>query len=272
MRTLYLTDLDGTLLRSDERVSEYTRNIINRFIQSGGCFSYATARSLVTASKVTDGLTAEFPVICYNGAFIIGNKSKEVLRSNYFTQEETALIRRILTEHNILPIVYAYIDEKERFSFIEHNISDGMRFFLDSRLGDIRRRIAINEDDLYSGDVFYVSCISDENELAPVYENFKSYRQFQCIYQKDIYSGAQWCEILPKNATKANAALQLKETLNCDKLIVFGDGRNDLSLFSIADESYAMSNAVPELKKIATAVIGSNNDDSVAKWIEENVL
>ena len=60
--------------------------------------------------------------------------------------------------------------------------------------------------------------------------------------------------------------------LGCDRLVVFGDGRNDLSLFSVADECYAMSNAVPELKEIATAVIGSNDEDGVAKWLEENVL
>ena len=64
----------------------------------------------------------------------------------------------------------------------------------------------------------------------------------------------------------------MKEILGCDHLVVFGDGRNDLSLSSVADESYAMSNAVPELKEIATAEIGSNNEDGVAKWLEENVL
>ena len=80
------------------------------------------------------------------------------------------------------------------------------------------------------------------------------------------------CELLPAQATKANAALQLKEMLGCGHLVVFGDGRNDLSLFSVADECYAMNNAVPELKEIATGVIGSNNEDGVAKWLEANML
>ena len=92
------------------------------------------------------------------------------------------------------------------------------------------------------------------------------------IYQKDIYSGAQWCEILPKDATKANAALQLKAMLGCDKMVVFGDNLNDLSMFQVADERYAVANAVQELKDIANGVIESNDDDGVARWLEANVI
>ena len=272
MKTLYLSDLDGTLIRSNERISEYTVTTVNRFVMNGGCFSYATARSMVTASKVTAGLNTEFPVICYNGAFIIENNTKKLLLTNYFTREEANAIRRILTEKKFSPIVYAYINGEERFSFIDHNVSAGMRFFLDSRLDDVRRREVRNDDDLYCGEIFCFSCIGDEAQLAPVYGIFRNDSRINCIYQKDIYSDAHWCELLPKEATKANAAIRLKTMLDCDRMVVFGDGRNDLSLFSVADESYAMANAVPELKEIATAVIDSNDNDGVAGWLENNVL
>ena len=42
---------------------------------------------------------------------------------------------------------------------------------------------------------------------------------------------------------------------------------NDKDLFECADESYAVSNAAAELKEAATAVIDSNDDDGVAKWL-----
>ena len=42
-------------------------------------------------------------------------------------------------------------------------------------------------------------------------------------------------------------------------------------MFKISDECYAVENAVDELKKIATEVISSNNQDGVAKWLLENV-
>ena len=59
MRTLYVSDLDGTLLRSDERTSGYTNRTVNRLVGEGMLFSYATARSFQTARKVTAGLEAE---------------------------------------------------------------------------------------------------------------------------------------------------------------------------------------------------------------------
>ena len=55
MSTLYISDLDGTLLKSDETTSEYTEKVINHFIENGEYFSYATARSIFTASKVVKG-------------------------------------------------------------------------------------------------------------------------------------------------------------------------------------------------------------------------
>ncbi|MBO4457065.1 MAG: HAD-IIB family hydrolase [Butyrivibrio sp.] len=85
-----------------------------------------------------------------------------------------------------------------------------------------------------------------------------------------FYTNEQWLEILPKAASKANAIKQLKAHLNCDRVISFGDGKNDIDMFEIADESYAVENANADLKKIATAVIPSNDEDGVARWLSEN--
>lgn len=50
-------------------------------------------------------------------------------------------------------------------------------------------------------------------------------------------------------------------------MIAFGDAMNDIPMFEIADECYAVANAVPELKELATDVIESNEEDGVAKWL-----
>ena len=51
---------------------------------------------------------------------------------------------------------------------------------------------------------------------------------------------------------------------------MFGDGKNDIDMFQMADKSYAVANAHDELKQYATEVILSNNEDGVARWLEAN--
>ncbi len=87
-------------------------------------------------------------------------------------------------------------------------------------------------------------------------------------YDETKYSSDYWLEICPITATKAKAIEKLKEQYGCDKVVVFGDSLNDLAMFEIADEAYAVENAMTALKEIATRVIGSNNEDGVAKFLE----
>lgn len=270
MKTLYLSDLDGTLLNSEAQLSDFVANTLNELIGAGLIFSYATARSLYTAQKITAALKIDFPVITYNGAFVVNHTTGEMLLSNYFSQSEAEYIQNVLSQSQIHPLVYAHIDGIEKFSFFSERLNAGKQHFLDHRKGDIRRREVAFPETVYKGDLFYFCCIGEEDELAPVYNLLKTDPRFYCIFARDIYSGAQWLEILPVNATKANAALWLKQHLGCDRIVSFGDAKNDLPLFEISDECYAVENAAPELKEKATSVIASNNQDGVVKWLIEH--
>ena len=267
MKTLYVSDLDGTLLRSDETTSDFTNKTINELVSRGMLFSYATARSYVTSRQVTNGIDARIPLIVYNGAFVIDNTSGKLLLSNFFGDDVKSLLDD-LVENNIYPIVYSFLDEAERFSYIYDNCTEGMRDFIRTRKGDQRDNPVNAVSDLYCGDIFYITCIDDEDKLAAFYEKYKN--QYHCVFQRDIYSNEQWLEFMPQAASKSNAIKQLKDHLRCDRLIVFGDGKNDIDMFNLSDECYAVENAVDELKSIATAVIHQNNDDGVAKWLVEN--
>jgi len=267
MKTLYMSDLDGTLLRSDATLSEYTCETINALVEKGLMFSYATARSFITASRVTKGLRARIPMAAYNGAFVKDTVTGELLLANFFGMEIHKVIDDLLL-HEIYPIVYSLMDGAEKMSFMEGKCSRGMRTFLDTRKGDPRTRLAEDARALHDGDIFYITCIDEPEKLAPLYEKYRA--EYHCLFQKDVYSGEQWLELMPTAASKANAVRQLKEKLGCDRVVVFGDGKNDMDMFEMADEKYAVANAVEELKRMASAVIGSNNDDGVARWLMEH--
>ena len=90
-----------------------------------------------------------------------------------------------------------------------------------------------------------------------------------CNFQQEFYQPEYWCELMPREATKANAIIRLKAMLGCDRVVAFGDALNDIPMFQIADECYAVENAVEELKALATGSIASNEQDGVAKWLLE---
>lgn len=267
MKILYVSDLDGTLLKSDESISKKSADIINNLVNDGMLFSYATARSFVTSKKVTKGIHAKIPVIVYNGVFVIDYLTGEILITNFFESKIKEVVLELIN-HEIYPIVYSYIDGVEHFSFIENKVNSGMRKFLNTRLGDPRWREVNTIDMLLEGDIFYVTCIDEAQKLYPFYEKYQEV--YHCIYDKDIYSQEQWFEIMPKQASKANAIQQLKDYLHCDYVISFGDGRNDIDMFELSNECYAVSNASEELKAIATNIIGSNNEDAVAIYLKDN--
>ena len=121
---------------------------------------------------------------------------------------------------------------------------------------------------MFIGQPGYVTLIDDREKIAPIYERVRNYPGWECLFQKDTYWDEYWLEICPQNCTKARAVLKLKETFGFEKLVVFGDSVNDLSMFRSADESYAVANAIDELKEAATAVIGSNEEDAVADFLK----
>ena len=266
-KVLYISDLDGTLLKKDVSLSEFTVKTVNELIGKGMIFSFATARSRYTSSKLTSELNISAPVVIYNGTFICDLKSGKKIVSNDFSRTEAKYILDKLLDKGVFPMVHAFLGESEKYLFDEKNMSRGMADFQSKREQD-ERRTPVDVYDLDPYDVFYFTCIDDEDKLKSLYEELRS--SYQCLYTKDIYSGDYWLEILPNKATKASAIRELKSILGCDKVICFGDGTNDIAMFKDADERYAVANAHPELKKLATGIINSNEDDGVAKWLINN--
>lgn len=283
-KILYITDLDGTLLHHDERISAWSCDTLNHLIEKGMLFSYATARSIFSASVVTRGLNLHLPVIINNGSFIMEPDSRRRIVINQFSNTEAQDIYAVLCRHQIAPLVYAIIDDHEKFSYYEESINPALAEFVAGRKHDGRDHPLhcqskkcgqnancipnTNSVPILQGDVFYFTCIGEEAKLRAAYQELKE--TYNCIFQFDIYSHEPWLEIMPHAASKAHAVQQLKELYNCDTVVVFGDAANDIPMFQAADESYAMANAIDSLKATATAVIDSNENDGVAKWLAKN--
>ncbi len=269
-RTLYVTDLDGTLLNRQDRIHPKSIAIINDLVKQGLLFTYATARSLVSASVVTKGLSTDIPVIAYNGAFIFHPSTGEIVSKEMFQPEEMQHVRTLLDQFDLYPLVYSFVDGIEKVSWVTSRENDGIRRYLSLRKGDRRLRPVSDKEDLYKGEMFYFTCIGERDALQPVYEICSKDIRFCCTLQRELYRPEYWFEIMPAKATKAEAIQKLKAIWNCSRVVSFGDAVNDIPMFELSDECYAVENAVDQLKAIATGVIASNEDNGVARWLKEH--
>ena len=272
MKTLFVSDLDGTLLTAKETVSEYSMRLLNKLIDEDGVlFTYATARSLNSAAKAVWGLRQNLPVILYNGAIVMEPWNGNKLYNSHFTGTVRADIRRILHEYDVWPLVYSFLGNKERVSWLRGRETEGMKRYLSRRAGDPRLNPVDSPDELKDDEIFYYTYIDAKERTDVLHAVFEKDARFRCIYQQETYQSDYWLEIMPAGTSKGAAATVLKERLGAEKLVAFGDALNDRELFRAADEAYAVENADEELKKAATAVIGYSEDDSVAKFIRDNL-
>jgi len=267
-KTLYITDLDGTLLNGNQRVSERTCRIINQLTSDGMLFTCATARSRFSSAKALAGLDIHLPMIVYNGAFIQNAVTGEVIAGHYLEKKQAENIINQYICSGILPIVYSFIDGRERFSYVPEQSCKGLLDFVATREGDPRLRTT-TIDKLADGDIFYITAMGDESLLADFHRQFSPLEDLISVYYREIYSGDYWLELMSAQSTKAHAATQMKELLGCDRLVCFGDAVNDIPMFRMADRCCAVANADPRLKAMATDIIGSNEEDAVALWLEQ---
>ena len=267
-RVLYVSDLDGTLMRNDETISAYTERTLNELIEEGLAFTYATARSVESARTITGGLRLKLPVVTRNGTVLADNSTGRHLEKALFTEEEVRLLKELLPELPEYGFVSCFIGDEMIKTYIPGKHTPGMEKYLRKNEHDTRLRPAADPGSMFIGQPGYVTLIDDREKIAPIYERVRNYPGWECLFQKDTYWDEYWLEICPQNCTKARAVLKLKETFGFEKLVVFGDSVNDLSMFRSADESYAVANAIDELKEAATAVIGSNEEDAVADFLK----
>lgn len=269
--TLFVSDLDGTLLTKDKIISPRSLKILNQLIHEGMTFTIATARSYHSCQKMLAPLCLRYPIILYNGALIYDRQQEKALHWEIF---ESNLAYRYLTwikELGLFPLVYRVVNGVEQVSWYQTN--SYIQNYLNSRVGDPRFFPVANFDELYHGGIFYLTLMGSKEELMPLYALLKNEKQAQIIFSEEIYSPEEyWLEIMPVNASKQSGIEYLKTHYDFEHVVSFGDSLNDLSLFAASDESYAVANANEMLKRQANGVIGHHDADGVALYLHQRWL
>lgn len=267
-KTLYVSDLDGTLLSNKSGLKDRSAELLNRLIKNGVLFTYATARRFCSAGFRMAKAGIKLPVILMNGVIIADGESGRVIELNGLENSDLSVIRKAAQQYGESPIVYSFINGEQRANYLESKKKQ-ISSYINDHKGDRTLRPCGSYEELFEGDVHYfvfLDCTFPEKVKKELFgaENGLTYTEYYDHYHKEVL----WTEVFSVNATKANAVLRLKEMLNVDEIVCFGDNLNDMPMFEAADRAYAVSNAKEELKQSADGVIGSNEQISVPKFIE----
>lgn len=259
----------GVGLNTRDAINPRSLRIINSLIEKGMKFTYATARSLSSASVVTKGLSLHIPVIIYNGAFIRASDTGKTLYSVGFSKEEQRFMEEFLRKEGLSPLVYTFREGEEKVLREASRENQGIRRYLSNRKGDRRMEAVRDGESIYQGDIFYFTCIGEREELEGAYRRLSEDKRFRATLQQELYRPEYWLEIMPERTSKAAAICELRKLWNCERIVSFGDSANDIPMFSVSDEAYAVENAVEELKSHATGIIPSNDNDGVAEFLQK---
>lgn len=261
--TLIVSDLDGTLLRSDKSVSDRTRRALVAARAAGLRTAVASARPLRLVDQVIDDAPALFDaLIVSNGAAVIDPAGRTTLHENRLSVDDAERIIDLVRA--------AWPTAGFGWELGTHFIGDAPFVELSREAGILRDPVAEDVAPLpHTGVhqlVFAVPGITPADMVAPVA------RMIGADYWVTDSNGGV-VEISTAAVTKAEGARWWAQSLGhtLADVVAFGDELNDVPLLQAAGHGYAMANATPHVQASAGRLAAGNDDDGVARVIEELV-
>lgn len=268
-KTLYISDLDGTLLNDSAELSEKSRLLLNCAAENGAMFTAATARTLASARVILKELTLKIPVVLMNGVLIYDFSSEKYIFKAVLGTATVQKIISALRECAADAFMYT-IEENSMHTYYERLSGQAMLNFYNERCVKYYKSFTQTEDFLSLGgkNIIYFTVIAPYERLAPLYKKASKIDDIEIIFYSDHYSKDLWyIEIFSAEASKRKAVQYLRKLITPERIVCFGDNLNDLPMFEEADRSIAVKNAVSQVRASADEIIGANTEDSVAEYI-----
>ena len=254
---LILTDLDETLLHSDKTISDYSAKIFAECQKKGILVGFCTSRGKPNTDEFVGKIIPEI-IICNGGACIY--YKNELLHCASFSFEETKSILQTaykvcgedceITVDTIDKIYWNKMNDKST-QYSDISLYDDFKDF--SKFTECAMKICVQTDDVQKAKLISQSVPS-------------------CDYLP--FSDIPWFKFSSSTATKEHSIKVLSEKIQIplEQIIAFGDDFNDIGMLKLCGTGVAMKNAIPQVKEVADFETLSNNEDGVAKYIEENIL
>ena len=273
MNKLYVTDLDGTLLGSDGRLSKLTRAILKALIEDGALVTIATGRSLASLKEIMGDCLPKLPVIVHNGARIANPETGDYVYNNVMNKGVMDEVLAMAFAHHFAPFLNAFEGAEDYFCYTlpANRATEEYIQYRNTIMPEALRPYKFRTE-LTSLDVINLNIIDEMKAL----EEFQEQVRENCSPWVDVhittepnYPDIGWLTVGDSRSHKAEAIRALTGMISKEALhvTVFGDQLNDIHMFEVADRAIAVGNASPEVLELAHEVIEPHWDDSVAKYI-----
>ena len=255
-------DFDGTLLTSDKKISNRTKNCLTYLRNKSYTIIGITARNLMSVKNVLNVDLFDY-IILNNGSDIyyvkedkiksVSSINPELLKKIFNLFENKSYQIDFCTPHNYLIKTNKKGNTKPFIKYID-DIND-----IDESVSRINIFLS-NPNEIEENKILLNNTFDNINVVK--------------MYDTDKTNNRIWLTINPENTNKLNALKMICNDLNysINDVIFFGDGENDLALIENVGIGIAMENAIESVKAKALYVTSSNDDEGIAEYLENNYL
>jgi Cof subfamily protein (haloacid dehalogenase superfamily) len=267
MYSMLVADIDGTLLDDRGKVPEDTKIAINTLKERGFIITIATGRMLKRAEPVAREIGINFPLICYNGAFVTDIYNRRVLLEKPITTAALVYALNHLKCWNYDAVVF------ENETLITEKITENTKWYIEKChgvgydfVGDLPGYV--KQKNVKSYKIYAMGDIAGERDVpADLMARLSSFFEVAVADKNHL-------EITLKGITKGNAVNFLADAneLPHEKIIAVGDDHNDVSMIKRAGLGIAMGNAPEAIKSCADYITGTNSDNGILAVLKKFVL
>ena len=261
-------DLDGTLLNRQQRLSAYTLETLERLKAAGIFYTVATGRTHFAAMPCIEGHDFPHWQIYKNGVEWWSPNQNEYRHRNLLSQGHISEVLSSFEDNQVTPFVFCLEEDGSHRVYhapLDNMLSSNMASQLNNSKNTSLHPLTELSD---TAKITNISAMGQPNFINNIIQDSQKHLHLTAYSGGGVYSkDAHWIDVHHSDVCKGSALTELKEEVGAESIIVFGDGDNDLSMFGIADESFATENALDHIKSAATGVIGHHDEDGVAKYL-----
>lgn len=273
------SDMDGTLLNSRHEISKENLEAIKKAQDKGVHFVIVTGREFNSVNSYLKELNLNCECILMNGAEY-RDKNGKVLKNISMDKKQVREILEVMNKEKLAVEIFTsngvFVTNRDnhkesifdRFKMFSPHMSDEeIKEFIENRAEIMNVNHIDNIEDFLNSDIDILKIITfnrDKDFIASIKEKLKEI--------EDLAVASTFSNDIELNNIRAQKGIILAEVIEKmgikrEEVIVVGDSFNDYSMFVEFENSFAMENAIPEIKEIAKYITASNDEAGVAKAI-----